>query len=217
MCQGVAMENVRVRRKDLIKNRKDKRYTEKQERLECAIGKLLKLGWISRLKTSKVSNAADVRNSTFYNHYSHMDEAIDSYFHKMDLELRVLAEELLEPEYGPKPKSDKNRESVDLEFVFFRILYFVYRNRKYYEVIIGQGYSQALMRIAEPFQQAIKQGWSNYGIETEDKCFCVFSWELGGVLYYWGSFENFDYDRIPRYAKRLSRLAQNTTKRLIEE
>jgi len=195
------MEYSKRRRKDLIKNRNDKRYIEKQKQLERAIGKCLKSGWLSRLKTSKICSEAGVWKTTFYDHYIHVDEAISLFFHKMDPELRKLAIEI---------------DRQNLEVIFYKILYFVYQNREYYETIIGQGYSQALTRIAEPFQHIIKQSWSNYGIEVENKCFCMFSWELGGALYCWGHFENFDFDRMPQYARKLSRLANNTTKRLVD-
>jgi len=140
-----------------------------------------------------------------------MDEAIDSYFHKMEPELKMLAREVSAQKDYPPDRNDKT-----LEAVFFKILYFVYRNQDYYSVIISQGNSQVFMRIAESFEPVIKQDWSNYGLEMEDRCFCVFSWELGGLLYFWRRFENFDFSKIAHYARKLSRLAQNATKRLTE-
>ena len=205
------MVRIKVRRKDLIRNRKDKRYVENQDRLECAIGKFLKSGWLSRMKVPAVSNEAKVWESTFYDHYIHMDEAINMYFHKMDPKLKSLAAEVCDH------KICNTHKNINyLETVFFRILYFVYQNRDYYDVIIGQGYTNSLIRIPEDFRPVIERGWSNYGDQIQEKCFCLFSWEFGGLVYYWGYYENFDYDRIGRYVKELSRLAQNTTKRLLE-
>ena len=195
------MRRVKKRRKDLIKNTNDKRYVETQNQLERAIGKYLKMGWLSRINTPVISNEAKVWNSTFYNHYIHMDEAIDVFFHKMEPDLRNLAKETF---------------GQNLEIVFYKILYFIYQNREYYEVIVRKGYSQVLTKIAVIFQPVIERGWSNYGMEDEEKYFCIFSWEFCGVLYYWGCFENFDYDQIDQHTKELSRLAQNTSKRLTD-
>ncbi len=206
------MRCVNSGRKEKIKNKTDKRFTETRDRFDKVIGKYLKLGWVSRLNTPIVSNEARVWDSTFYNHYNHMDEAIDLFFHKMDPDLKCLAEE---NGCTCEKRLDLPIDGPSLEAIFFKILYFIYQNRGYYEVIIERGNSNALIKIAEVFRPIIAEGWSNYGAETDEKCFCVFSWELSGVLYYWGSFENFDFDRISQHARELTRLARNATRRLV--
>ena len=138
-----------------------------------------------------------------------MDEAISDFSHQMDAELKELAKEVAEIIQHSEGK-------VALEIVFYKILYFVYQRRKYYDVILATGYARTLTRVAETFRPVIEQDWSNYGMEAAEKCFCMFAWELGGVLYYWGTFEQFDFDRIGQHAKALSKLAQNATKRLMD-
>ena len=214
------MRGVGARRKERIKNQNDKRYIETQSRYELAIGKFLKMGRISRLNTPVVCNEAKTCNSTFYDHYTHMDEAVDLFFHKMEPRLKCLLKESYRLCCGEKDNRRDSRNGfaenggANLEIIFFKILYFIYQNRDYYEIVISRGNSQALTKIAETFRPVIKRGWSNYGTEAEEKCFCLFSWELSGVLYYWGTFEKFDFGRITQHAKELSRLAQNATKRL---
>lgn len=211
------MRGVCAGRKERIKNQNDKRYIETQKRYELAIGKFLKMGRISRLNTPVICSEAKTCNSTFYDHYTHMDEAIDLFFHKMEPRLKCLLKESCRFYYSEKHDEKERVENggANLEMVFFKILYFIYQNREYYEIVISRGNSQALTKIAETFRPLIKRGWSNYGIEAEEKCFCLFSWELSGVLYYWGSFENFEFSQITQHAKELSRLAQNATKRLV--
>ena len=205
------MSCVGKRRKERIKNKLDKRFLEIQGRFDLAIGKFLKLGWVSRLNTPIVSDEAEVWDSTFYNHYEHMDEAIDLFFHKMEPQLKCLV-----GENGSSPSRERSKKRRSLEMTFFKILYFVYQNREYYEVVIEKGHSQTLIKIAEEFRPVIARGWSTYGIEIDEKCFCVFAWELSGVLYYWGYYEKFDFDRIAQHAKELTKLARNATKRLVE-
>ena len=199
------MLKAKLRRKDLIKNKKDKRYIKTQSKFELAIGKFLDLGWISRLTTPRISNEAGVWASTFYDHYEHMDEAISAFSNKMEPGLRRLAKE-----------ADTIDGETKLEIIFSKILYFIYQNREYYKIILRLGYAKTLLRIIEPFWEIVEEGWSNYGESIRLKCFNLFAWEMCGILHYWGVSENFDFDMIGRHAKSLSNLAQNVPRRLTD-
>lgn len=188
-------------RKRRIKNRKDTRYLEVQERLDAEIGRSLRVGYIARLNVLEISRKAKVWKSTFYNHFFHLDDALNHFNHKKRPALKKLAKESCE-------------SGCDLEVIFTKILYFIYTNRAYYKIALCSHDLVSFLDIPDSFHNLFIRFWSNYDKETNERNFVVFSWELCGLIYYWGKKKRFDKAEITKYAKYLTRLTQNASRRL---
>lgn len=188
-------------RKNKIKDTNNPRYIKVEEQLDTEIGRQLRMGHLARLNVPDISRKAKVWKSTFYNHFLHLDDALRHFNHKMKPNLKQLAKETQADNYS-------------LEVAFNKILFFVYNNDKYYKTIVYCNDLVPILEIAKTFRPIITKGWSNYGEELTEKSFIIFSWEMGSLIYYWGSQEKFDKAKIAEHARYLTRLASNATQRL---
>lgn len=187
--------------KERVKNRKDQRYLNVQERFDRALGKFLKRGRIARLQITEVSKEAKVYDSTFYDHYHHMDAAFEQFNNKHKENLKELYKEI---------KSQK----LSLEITFSKILFFVYKNREYYDAVLYHKNITPLFQIAETFRPLITKKWRNYGEKVNERNFQLFAWEFYSLIYFWGTTENFHQSEISKHAKNLAKLAETACDRL---
>lgn len=186
-------------RKERLKNRQDPRYLAIHKRYLRAIGKSICCGKISRMKIKELSDGANVWKSTFYDHFLHMDDAIEQFWHAKDGELLRLKQSL---------------GNIDVEKIISKILLYVYRNRDYYYVAAKKENPAPFKKIVEVFCDTFGQSWSRYDETVMQRCMMIFSWEFSAAICYWGKYEKFDFDRIPARARELVRLCRNATQRL---
>ena len=197
------MREVTGCRKGRVKNQEDQRYLIIQKRFELALGKFLRLGRVSRLNVADLSHEAKVWKSTFYDHFVHVDQAIEYFQHMM----RPKIEEL---------HTEASNEQCSMEIMFYKILFFIWRNQDYYNVMIYRQNPVAILEIAEIFKWEICKSWSKFGKAKEERCFQIFAWEMSGLICYWGKSEKFDRRKIDRLVHELKKLGQNATQRLTE-
>lgn len=193
------MYHIVTGRKERLKNRQDPRYLAIHKRYLQAVGKSICRGKMSRMKIKELSDSARVWKSTFYDHFLHMDDAIDQFWHAKDAELTKLRRSL---------------GNVNIEKIISRILFFIYRNRDYYYVAVKKENPLPLKRIVEIFRDNIAQSWSCYEKDVMQRCMMIFEWEFAAAICYWGKYEKFNFDMIPKKARELARLCRNATQRL---
>ncbi len=189
------------RRKERVRNRRDPRYLSIQKRYMCSLGKFLRRGRISRIQIKELSEKTHVWHSTFYDHFIHMDDAIEQYWHDLEPSLKELASEL-------------GGRNLSLTKIFTKILIFIYHNREYYDVVLTCGNYVALSVIIEIFLPLLSKGWSKYNQSKSELAIAIFAGEFSGEIYYWGRKEHFNFDRILEHAKTLAKLSENATQRL---
>ena len=189
------------RRKKSIKNRNDPRYLSTQKKFDTELETELSHGHVARLSIQKITQRTHVWRTTFYDHFLHLDDALNHFNHRMRPDLKKLEKEIESANCGS-------------EVAFSKILHFIYLNKKYYGIVVRYRNSVALLDVPKSCSHVICKNWSNYGPDANSRCFSIFSWELCGVIYYWGHNEKFSKEKIPSYAKYISRLAHNATQRL---
>lgn len=188
-------------RKERVRNKRDPRYLAAQRRYMMTLGKFLRRGRLSRIQIKELSAKSSVWKSTFYDHFAHMDDAIEQYWHTMEPEIKELFKEA-------------NRHSPTLSIIYVQILLLIYHNREYYDTILSCNNWIALREIVEIFKPYVIYGWSKYEPETFERAFVIFSLEFAGEIYFWGKNEKFNFDRIGFHAKALAKLSENATQRL---
>lgn len=189
------------RRKERIKNRNNPRYLITHRRYLVALGKLLRRGKFSRIGVKELSKRTRVWKSTFYDHFIHMDDAIEQFWHEKNPELKQLAAEIAE-------------RDLTLRKIYTRILVFIYHNREYYDVIVSCRNYISLREILEIFRPLISTKWSRYESKKIEYAFTILTWEFAGEIFYWGKIEKFDFNKILKHSQRLARLSENATQRL---
>ncbi len=186
--------------KSRVKNRADPRYKNIQSRLNNVIEDFVRCGKMMKLQVRTVSFRAKINPSTFYNHYTDMDEAVNYMNTRMGKELHKLKNEI---EY----------EST-LEIVFLKILFFIYKNSNYYRIVIVSKNISSLNQITVIFRSKICSGWNHYKEEDIKRIFRLFQGEFVGLIIFWGQSENFKKSRIPSYAKKMAKLCETACERL---
>ena len=189
--------------KQRVKNRKDPRYLKVQERLDSALGRFIRIGRTHRLTIPELSKAASTYKTTFYDHFHHMDAAFEQLNHKYKEQLEQLRKETV------------STNIADLEALYSRLLYFIYNNHEYYSTMIYCHNAIPFLEMISIFRIPIIRKWSNYGGEANDYAFQIFSWEASAIIIYWGKKERFSKSKLPSYAKKLAKLSQNATQRLL--
>ena len=185
----------------LLKKCNDQRFLRVQERLFNAIGHFLKRNTIASVGVTGLSSRAKIWDSTFYDHFRNMDDAIQKYNHRHDKAITELRDEV-------------QGSQISMELTMLKILRFIKKHKNYYGICINRQNLIPFFSIAKIFRPIFTQSWSNYGREKFDLCFKIFCGELFGVICYWGCSEKFDDSKIQNYANYLSYLVQNTTRRL---
>lgn len=186
--------------KSRVKRVDDPRYKNTQNRFNRVIENFVRRGQMMKLRASIVCTRAKVNPSTFYNHYSNMDEAVDYMNSRMMDELKSLKIEL-----GDKP---------DLEIVFLKVLFFIYKNRDYYEISTHCKNVLPLAQIADIFRPEICQSWRHYKKEEINRIFQIYKGEFAGLIIYWGQSDHFKKIKIPCYARKLARFSKTACERL---
>ena len=184
-----------------IKNRNDVRFLKVQEKLEHALAKFLRKNYVARLCVPDLSREAKVWDSTFYDHYDNLDDAITQFSHKYDSNIKDLRHEV-------------SRQNCSLEIAYAKILHFIYKNRDYYRTSFRCQNPTPIFSIITIFRPIIMKGWSNFNLDLLEFCFRILTAEVYAVIGFWGTKEKFNKDRISYYANYLARLSQNSAKRL---
>ena len=182
-----------------IKNRKDARYLKNEKHFQLFLSKFFKRGKIARLQVTELTDHANVYTSTFYDHYKHMDDAFKKFEHQMEPDLKALK---------------KESENLSLENVYRKILFFIFKNQKYYDAILTRKDAAPLLQITEIFRPILCQNWSNYDKDLIEQIFQIFAWEFCGVICHWGVKEKFSQDQIDYYATKLTKLTKTACARL---
>lgn len=186
--------------KSRVKDINDPRYKNIQNRFDEIIEGYIKRGQIMKLKVRLVSARARVNPSTFYNHYTDMDEAVSYSNYRMYQDLNLLKSEI--------------GTGRDLEVVYMKILFFVYKNRRYYDMVTRHQNIQPLTQIIDIFRPLICEKWQRYKDSDIKRIFLIYQSEFAGVIMYWAQSEQFKKSRIHFYAKELTRLSQTACQRL---
>lgn len=179
----------------------DVRFLLVEERLFRVLGGFLKRGRVAGLGVPDVATKAKVWDSTFYDHFKNMDDAIYRYDHRHDEAIKKLRMEIED-------------ERLSMELAFCRILHFISKNKDYYSTHLARQNPVPFFSIAKTFRPVFACGWSNFGREKYDLCFKIFCGEMYGVIYFWGDSEKFDRDKITKHATYLCHLTKNATRRL---
>ena len=185
----------------LLDNCNDPRFLNVEERFYRAIGHYLYYGNFTSTGIVGICRKAKVWCSTFYDHFKNMDDALEKYNHKHDLDIKNLCNEAIE-------------EHLSTEAAICKILHFISHHKDYYRTILRRENPIPVFRIFEIFRPLITRNWSYYSRECNDLSFKILSGEFFGVIYFWGTVERFDDNKIATHAIHVARLAQNTTKRL---
>jgi len=182
-----------------IKNRKDARYLKIEQRFQSSIGKFFKRGKLASLQASKISNDINVYPSTFYDHYKHLDDAFNKFERQMGPDLKALK---------------KESTNLSLENTYRKILFFIFKNQKYYDAILTRKDATPFLQIVEIFRPVLCRQWSNYSENLNEQIFQIFAWEFCGVICHWGTKGKFSQDEIDYYAIKLAKLTKTACARL---
>ena len=185
----------------LLDNCKDGRFQRVERRLFRSLGYFLRHGTIGCAKVTDITHRAKTWKSTFYDHFKDKDDAIEKYNHRFDKEIKKLFTEL-------------SSEPGDTELAFYRLLYFIGKNKEYYKTFLQLQNPLPFFTMAKYFRSSLAHTWSNYGRDKYDLGFKIFCGEMFGIIYFWGDTEKFDRAKIKGHATYLSNLARNTTRRL---
>ena len=138
-----------------IKNRNDARFLKVQEKLEHALAKFLRKNYVARLCVPDLSREAKVWDSTFYDHYDNLDDAITQFNHKYDEDIKILRHEVA-------------RQKCNLEIAYAKILNFIYKKRDYYRTGFRCQNPTPIFSIITIFRPIIMKGWSNFNLSLID-------------------------------------------------
>lgn len=185
----------------LIENCTDTRFLKVEERLFDALGETLRKGAVVKTGVTGLANKAKVWDTTFYDHFRNLDDAIRRYDHRHDEEIKDLRDDVL-------------CTCPTMEFTFTKILSFIKNNKKYYKAHLKRQNPAPFFSIAKIFRPILARSWSYYGRDQFDLCFRMFSGEFYGIIHFWGETEKFDETKIKGHVTRLIRLSQNATQRL---
>ncbi|MBQ3325684.1 hypothetical protein IJG79_00840 [Candidatus Saccharibacteria bacterium] len=188
--------------KSRVKSIQDPRYINIQKRFNKIIEGFICRGQIMKLQVKIITTRANVSPSTFYDHYKDMDEAIFYANHRMEKELTCLKEEII------------SGNQCDLEIVYMKILFFIYKNRDYYEMATTCKNTLPLSQIMDTFQSIVCDKWRCLDREKLDWIFQIYVSEFTGIIIYWGQEEQFKKTKIHHYAKALARLNKTAYNRL---
>ncbi|MBQ3271096.1 hypothetical protein IJH10_00630 [Candidatus Saccharibacteria bacterium] len=185
----------------LRKNCTDIRFLKVQERFFDALGKTLHEGTLAKTGVAGLAGKAKVWDTTFYDHFRNLDDAIKQYDHRHDEEIKNLRDDIL-------------CTCPTMEYTFTKILVFIKSNKKYYKAHLERQNPAPFFSIAKIFRPILARSWSFYGRDQFDLCFRMFSGEFYGIIHFWGESEKFNESKINGHVARLIRLAQNATQRL---
>ena len=185
----------------LLKSCNDSRFICVRERFFRALGHFLKRDKIVSITISDLAEKARVWDSTFYDHFENMDDAIRQYNHYYDEDIRKLREEIL-------------GEHLTTKIAIQKMLCFIRKHEDYYSTHLHRQNPVPFFTMAKIFRPVFARGWSNFGRKKFDLGFKIFCGEMFGVIYFWGESENFDESKISEHATRLYSLTQNATRRL---
>lgn len=186
----------------LLKGCNDGRFLRVEERLFRTLGYFLKHNLIGSINVSSLTTRAKVWQSTFYDHFKNIDDALICYDHRYDAAILKIRKEIED-------------EKCNLETAIMRLLFFIYKHKSYYGVCLHRQDLVPIFSMAKIFRPIFSEKWSNFGREKYDLCFKIFCGELYGVIYYWGNVEKFNQEKIKNHVANLSKLARNTTHRLL--
>ncbi|MBQ3309076.1 hypothetical protein IJG78_00165 [Candidatus Saccharibacteria bacterium] len=181
--------------RDRIKNRNDARYLKVQVALDKVFGKHIKCGHVASLQVKEVAQEAKVFESTFYDHHHNLDDAMRHMNTKMDRDIKVLVREA-------------EQTKCSLEVTYTKLLFFVAKNKDYYDVIVARKLAAPLCTIMEKTKSLIIKDWTKRSArslkeEKVEKSFCNLMWEFCGEIWWWGVKYKFAESEISVITKRL--------------
>ena len=174
--------------KPRVQNKNDPRYLNIQKTIDRVLGKHIKRGHVACLKVSEVTNDADIFASTFYDHHKNLDDAIRHLNNKMEKELKQLTKETLEMH-------------CSLEVYYSKLLYFISKNKNYYDIAIKTHNIGIIMIAIESAKSFVIEKWPH---KNSDYKFYVLSWQICSEIWWWGEKEHFAEEKLGRLVKRFS-------------
>lgn len=183
----------------LVENTNDPRFRNVQKRLDKVLSGFFRRGHVANLQIGEVSKNAHIYNSTFYDHYPHMDAAFYQLERRAEPELQKLKLEA---------------ENLSLENIYRKILHFIIKEQEYYGAMLIRKNATPLLQIPETFQTILCKEWRNYNKDLKERIFQLFAWEFCGVIYCWGIREKFNQSKLDYYARKLAKLTKTACDRL---
>lgn len=190
--------------KPRVQNRNNPRYLKVQKAIDKVLGKFIKRGHVACLKVSEVTNDANIFVSTFYDHHKNLDDAIKYLNNKMKKELNQLVKETSETH-------------CSLEIYYSKLLYFISKNKNYYDIAIKTNNIGIIMMAIESAKTFVIEKWPGKTDKEKDYKFYVLSWQICSEIWWWGEKEYFAEEKLGRLVRRLSTYTNKVSTTYLEE
>ena len=163
-----------------------------------ALSKILREKSSIQVKVKEVSETAGIAMSSFYLHYSSLDEVIS----KNEQKIADYVNHVVEIELS------KNSPAIDS---ISKILYYLYRHRDYLDVI---GYScnfRFAIKVISCLAPLLERSWPNYPVPIKSRLSNLLIMECCAELNLWWK-EGFSFNTIKTHAKNLVYISTATPK-----
>ena len=130
----------------LISNCQDPRFKNVEKRLFNAIGYALRHGNIAGIGIPELSSRAKVWDSTFYDHFKNVDDALERYNHCHDVAIKKLRDEIA-------------KEHISTETAILKLLYFIKKHKNYYHTVLYRQNPIPIFSISKIFSPLITKSW----------------------------------------------------------
>ncbi|MBR0480440.1 TetR family transcriptional regulator [Candidatus Saccharibacteria bacterium] len=182
---------------------RDQRYQNSENKIYRAIEEVITERSSDKITVSGICRLAKIRRSTFYRHFSGIEEAIAAHLeHTIDELQRALS---------------RIMERASFEMLFYLIFTHFARHHKLYAQLLDNWDFSYFHQIALTLKQVVIGRWLEIQPKltqnAQEQLFDVFTFRLIQELKAWQSIDEMVEDKIPTHARRLTNQIERLPRR----